>query len=292
MDLVKPDLDMEFGNKYTPFIAIWMVTYNHGNFISQAIESVLKQNTNFSFKLFIGEDNSDDDTREKCIAFKKNNHNKIEIFLNDTNLGPNKNAKRIYKECFSSGAKYIFLIEGDDYWTDSFKLQKQVDFLEANPDYAICYHKVQVLEDGVLQEDTITAEVPETTTIKDLARGNFIHTCSVAFRNNLFEKLPDYFDKSPIGDYFLHMLNARYGKIKFLDEFMGVYRLHETSVWSSKKQEKRDQIWLTFLKRIRKNFDQEVKEILDIQISQFENLRKKRRLEFFKQVAKRVLFIK
>lgn len=286
MGLVRQDLDMEFGINERPFVAIWMVTYNQEKFISKAVESILQQKTNFHFKLFIGEDNSKDQTRQKCINVQRNNSNKIELFLNDVNLGPNKNAKQIYKACFESGAKYIALCEGDDYWTDPLKLQKQVDFLEANPDYAICYHKVKVLKNEALEEDTITQKVPETTTIKDLAKGNYIHTCSVVFRNNLFNKLPKYFDKSPVGDYFLHMLNARYGKIKFIDEYMGVYRLHETSVWSSKAQAKREQIWLNFLRNIRKNFDKEVQNILDDQIRQYQKLRDKRIKARFVKIIK------
>ncbi|WP_394775089.1 glycosyltransferase [Flavobacterium sp.] len=269
-----------------------MITYNHESFIEETIESMMTQKTNFEYKLFIGEDFSKDNTREVCVRLKEKYPNKIDLFLNEKNLGANLNAKQIFKACFESGAKYIALCEGDDYWTDPLKLQKQVDFLEANPDYVICYHKVKVLQNGILKEDTITQEVAETTTIKDLAKGNYIHTCSVVFKNNLFEKFPEYFHKSPVGDYFLHMLNARYGKIKFLDEYMGVYRLHETSVWSSKTQIKREQIWREFLKNIRKNFDKEVQEILDNQLKQYKISHKKRRIASIKKFIKRFLFFK
>ncbi len=276
----------------SPFLAIYMITYNHESFIEETIESMMTQKTNFEYKLFIGEDFSKDNTREVCVRLKEKYPNKIDLFLNEKNLGANLNAKQIFKACFESGAKYIALCEGDDYWTDPLKLQKQVDFLEANPDYVICYHKVKVLQNGILKEDTITQEVAETTTIKDLAKGNYIHTCSVVFKNNLFEKFPEYFHKSPVGDYFLHMLNARYGKIKFLDEYMGVYRLHETSVWSSKTQIKREQIWREFLKNIRKNFDKEVQEILDNQLKQYKISHKKRRIASIKKFIKRFLFFK
>ncbi|WP_187775482.1 glycosyltransferase [Flavobacterium johnsoniae] len=286
----KKDLDMQSDNSL--FLAIYMITYNHGAFIEETIESLMNQNTSFKYKLFIGEDLSSDNTRAICLKLKEKYPNKIDLFLNTQNLGPNLNAKQIFKACFESGAKYIALCEGDDYWTDKLKLQKQVDFLEANPDYVICYHKVKVLRNGILEEDSITRKAPETTTIKDLAKGNYLHTCSVVFRNKLFEKFPSYFHKSPIGDYFLHMLNARYGKIKFIDEYMGVYRLHETSVWSSKTQVKREQIWLKFLKNIRKNFDKEVQNILDDQIKQYKIVRNKRRVARLKKVIKRFLFLK
>lgn len=270
-------------------ISACIITYNHEDFIIECLEGAISQKVNFEYEIVIGEDLSSDSTRQICINYVEKYPNLIRFIRREKNLGMSGNWIKTIKEC---EGEYIALCEGDDYWTDSYKLQRQVDFLEANPDYAICYHKVQVLKNGVLEKDNITKKVPETTTIKDLAKGNYIHTCSVVFRNNLFDELPGYFKKSPIGDYFLHMLNARYGKIKFLDEFMGVYRLHETSVWSSKKQEKRDQIWLGFLKRIRKNFDRETKEILDIQIKQFEVLRDKRRLEALKTFVRPFLFKK
>lgn len=234
MDLEKQDLDMQFGNKNTPLIAIWMVTYNHEAFIEQAIESVMIQETNFEYKLFIGEDCSTDSTREICKKLKEKYPDKIELFLNDKNLGANKNAKLIFKVSFDSGAKYIALLEGDDYWTDPLKLQKQADFLEENPDYVLSFHQVDILKsNGEIVEDFIT-KVPENhETIETLARlGNYIHTPSVVFRN-VIKEFPSEFEQSPIGDYFLYMLLAEHGKLNYLEEKMGVYR-DDVGIWSTK----------------------------------------------------------
>jgi glycosyltransferase involved in cell wall biosynthesis len=234
MDLGKQDLDMQFGNNSTPFVAIWMVTYNHKVFIEQAIESVVIQETNFEYKLFVGEDCSSDNTNEICKKLKDKYPNKIELFLNDKNLGANKNAKQIYQQCFDSGAKYVALLEGDDYWTDPLKLQKQVDFLEANPNYVLCFHQVNFLKtNGEIVEDFIT-KVPENyETIDALARlGNYIHTPSVVFRN-VIKEFPFEFSQSPIGDYFLYMMLAEHGKLKYLEEKMAVYR-EGVGVWSDK----------------------------------------------------------
>jgi glycosyltransferase involved in cell wall biosynthesis len=272
-------------------VSICMITYGHEKYIRQAIEGILMQKCDFEIELIISNDSSPDSTHTIIQNIFENHPKKecIKYFGHDKNLGMMPNFIFGLEQC---SGKYIGVCEGDDYWTDPLKLQKQVDFLEANPDYVICYHKVKVLQNGILKEDTITQEVPETTTIKDLAKGNYIHTCSVVFKNNLFEKFPEYFLKSPVGDYFLHMLNARYGKIKFLDEYMGVYRLHETSVWSSKTQIKREQIWREFLTNIRKNFDKEVQEILDNQLKQYKISHKKRRIASIKKFIKRFLFFK
>ena len=217
MSLEKQDLDMQFGNNSIPYVAIWMVTYNQENYISNAIESVMMQKANFQYKLYIGEDCSTDNTGKICKELKGKYPKMIELFLNEANLGGNQNARLIYEQCFKSGAKYVALLEGDDYWTDPYKLQKQVDFLEANKDYSICFHKVKVWneEEQKLVDDFITREVPETTQIDEFLKGNYIHTPSVVFRNNFPNNIaPNYFTESPLGDIILHVYNAQFGKIK------------------------------------------------------------------------------
>jgi len=243
-----------------------MITYGHEKYIRQAIESILTQECNFNYELIVANDCSPDLTDEIINEIIRNNPkgNLIKYVNRSQNIGMQLNYIDAYQNC---KGKYIATCEGDDYWTDPLKLQKQVDFLEGNPEYAISFHKVDVLQDGIIKEDTITAKVPETTTIKDLARGNYIHTCSVVYRNNLFAELPEYFKESPVGDYFLHLLNARFGMIKCFEETMGVYRVYGTSVWSSKTQNERELLWVPFLENIKSNFDHEIQEILIAQIA-------------------------
>ncbi|MEO8517209.1 MAG: glycosyltransferase [Flavobacterium sp.] len=246
-------------------VSICMITYNHENYLKQAIDSVLMQKTTFDFELVIANDNSPDKTHsivEECIQTHPNG-SKIKYLHNKVNMGMMPNFANALKNC---SGKYVAMCEGDDYWTDEFKLQKQVDFLEQNAAFAICFHKVAVEKNGVIEEDTITLEVPEKTTIYDLAKGNYIHTCSAIYRNNLFEKFPDYFYKSPIGDYFLHMLNSRYGDIYCMNDKMAVYRVHDTSYWSSKQQEDRVKIWVNFIEGIKPNFSRKIRKILNKQI--------------------------
>ena len=215
-------------------VAVWMVTYNHGEFIENAIESVMMQKSTFQYKLFIGEDSSTDKTREICKKLKEKYPDKIELFLHEKNIGSNSNGVFMYKECFKSEAKYIALLEGDDYWTDPYKLQKQVDFLEANSDYVLSFHKVKILKpDGGLVDDFIT-NVPENyETQETLARlGNYIHTPSVVFKNIKME-FPPEFSLSPVGDYFLYIMLTEHGKLKYLEEEMAVYR-YGVGIHSSK----------------------------------------------------------
>eukprot|EP01136_Pigoraptor_vietnamica_P036997 Opistho-1_new@104331 len=162
MDLENQVSDMPFGMKASKIsIAIWMVTYNHENYIAQAIESVMMQQTNFTYQLFIGEDCSTDKTRAICVSLKEKYPDKIELILQKENIGANKNALQVYHACFQSGAKHIAMLEGDDYWTDPLKLQKQMDWLEGNPDYVLCFHKISVLRpNGKLSADFLT-KLPE-----------------------------------------------------------------------------------------------------------------------------------
>lgn len=218
----------------TPLLAVYMITYNHGKFITEAVESVMMQQTSFDFKLYIGEDCSPDNTREICIALQKKYPGKIELFLNPQNLGASKNAKQIFDATFKSGAKYIAMLEGDDYWSDPKKLQKQFDFLENNLEYAMCFHRANILTTtGKIVKDFITSVPEDHETLASIARyGNYIHTPSVVFRNVI--TIPSQFYDSPIGDFFLYMLVAEHGKIKYMPETMCIYR-HGVGFFSEQK---------------------------------------------------------
>lgn len=126
-------------------LVVWMVTYNHEAYIEQAIESVMMQETDFKYQLLIGEDCSTDGTRVICQKLKAKYPAKIELYLHENNRGANSNGVFMYEKCFQSDAKYIALCEGDDYWTDPLKLQKQVDFMEAHPDYGLVHTDVNHL---------------------------------------------------------------------------------------------------------------------------------------------------
>lgn len=247
------------------FVSVVMITYNHSSYIKQAIESILSQKTDFEFELIISNDNSTDDSDtiiKQTLANNCNSH-KVKYYNNETNLGMMPNSVSALNK---ASGKYIALCEGDDYWCDDLKLSLQVGFLEANPDFSICFHNVYLLSGSEMKEDNPRKRIPEVTTIKDLAINNYIHTPSVVYRNNLFGKLPDYFSEAPIGDYFLHMLNAQHGKIKYMDKLLAVYRIHNTSYWSSKKDEEQRIIIINFLNKLKTFFPDDIQKIIDRQI--------------------------
>jgi len=220
-------------------VTVSLITYNHAQFIAQAIESVLMQQTNFDFELLIGEDDSLDGTRQIVTGYKAKYPDRIRLLLNDRKNVVYVNGKptglwNFANNFRNSRGEYIALLDGDDYWTSPLKLQKQVDFLDGNPDCAMCFHNVRILDEAepTRLELYYTRPMRDKYEIVDLLRGNFMHTCSVVFRSRLFDDFPSWFFKCPLGDWPLHVLNAQHGRIGYLDDVMAVYRKHGKGAWS------------------------------------------------------------
>lgn len=212
-----------------------MITYRHENYIRQAIEGVLMQECDFDVELIIANDCSPDQT-DNIIQGIIKNHPKgfwIKYIKHESNVGMMSNFIFALKEC---RGEYIALCEGDDYWTDPLKLQKQVDFLEKNEDYNICFHNVQLFnqESNSFSQDTLTRKVSETTCIAELAKGNYIHTPSVVLRNNFI--IPVWFSQSSIGDWTLYIIAVKDKKVKKIEDTMAVYRVHNASIWALKPE--------------------------------------------------------
>ncbi len=211
-----------------PTLSVCLITYNHEKYIAQAIESVLMQKVNFSMEFIIAEDRSPDSTREIIRKYAAQNP-EIKLILQEKNVGAARNFMDLIN---AAKGKYVAYLEGDDFWTDSLKLQKQVDFLENNPNFAICFHAVNVVLENDPQKSYISnRDQKEVTDFDDLAFGNYIHTLSCVYRNGLFGDFPDWYAAMEIGDYPLHLLNAQHGKIKFLADVMATYRIRDESTW-------------------------------------------------------------
>jgi len=237
-------------NITTPIVSICCITYNHASFIRQCLDGFVMQKTNFPIEVLIHDDASTDGTADIIREYEKKYPEIIKpIYQTENQYSKGNKISSTYNFPRIKG-KYVAICEGDDYWTDENKLQKQVDFMEANEDYSICFHPVKVyLEDK--KEFTINStvpEVPESTDIKELAKHNFINTPSVLYRykKQVFDDLVT-FPKLPVGDYSLHILFAKYGKIKKLPDTMAVYRIHNGGTWSLKPAEYTNPIWLKLL---------------------------------------------
>lgn len=128
---------MESG-KSNILVSIVCITYNHEPYLRQALEGFLMQETDFPVEIILAEDCSMDGTRKICEEYVARYPEKIRYIYRDHNVGYNENE---YEAMCAAKGKYIAYCEGDDYWTDSLKLHKQVDFLESHPEYAVCWHR-------------------------------------------------------------------------------------------------------------------------------------------------------
>jgi len=220
-------------------VSVCITAYNHDKYIAQAIEGALMQKTDFDFEIIIGEDDSKDGTRETVKKYKEQYPDRITLFLNDRKNVIYINGRPTGRWNFMNNIKnargdYIALLDGDDYWTSPDKLQRQADFLDANPDCSMCFHDVKKLyEDSVPPKFVVFSPKvkKERYVLEDLLRGNLMSTCSVMFRRGLFGEFPDWFCNTAMADWPLHILNAEHGDIGRIDKVMGVYRVHSGGVW-------------------------------------------------------------
>ncbi len=253
-------------------LSVRLITYNHAPFIAQAIEGVLMQQTNFDFEIVIGEDGSNDGTREIVQQYQAKYPDKIRLLLNDRKNVIYIDGKPTGRWNFMNTLRqcrgqYIALLDGDDYWTSPHKLQKQVDLLDQNPDCAFCFHDVEtLLDDGTRTPGYELIHVRKPWyELRGIFSGEFYPpTCSVVYRNGLFKDFPDWFTKVPFADFPLHVLNGERGKIGFLNESLGVYRLHPGGIWSQgqRKTEWSEEVW-----RVRQKADVEFIALMDVYLN-------------------------
>ncbi len=224
-------------HKIQPKVSVSLLAYNHGPFIEQALNSILLQQVNFEYEIVIGEDCSQDNTREIVLNYQRKNPDKIRIFLSKKPLNDGKSGRlnfvRNLKAC---RGEYVALLDGDDFWTSPFKLQKQVHFLDNHPECSICFHPVVNLFEIEDKEERVVypPKKKDLYTVEDLLESNFIAACSAMFRNGLLGEFPDWYFRIPMGDWPLHILNSLHGTIGYLDEVMSVYRVHRKGLWSSR----------------------------------------------------------
>jgi glycosyltransferase involved in cell wall biosynthesis/SAM-dependent methyltransferase len=223
------------GGDEAPTVSVLVLAYNHEPYIRQALESALEQRTDFPVEIVVAEDASTDGTAGIVTALAAE-HPAIRPMFRARNAGMQVNLREGWATC---RGRFIALLEGDDYWTDPAKLQRQVDFLAAHPSSSLVFHRVvEVDESDRILGPPVPPEPATAFDIGRLARTNFIPTCSVVYRAGLVPELPRELEPLPMADWPLHLLHAARGDIGFLDATMGAYRRHAGGVWSS-----RDRRW-------------------------------------------------
>ena len=221
-------------------VSVCLLTYNHEKYIAQAIESVLDQQADFDIEIIIGEDQSSDGTRDIVLFYLNKYPEKIKVFLHEypENYKRVSGRKNLVNNILNAAGDYIALLDGDDYWTDSLKLQKQVDFLDSHPSFSAVFHWADWFEDCVIHSKAYGPPlVKDFYTVDDLLEySNFIPTCTAMFRRSLITEFPDWFYICPYGDLPLHIMNALKGDIGFIDCSMAVYRVHKGGIYASRSE--------------------------------------------------------
>lgn len=249
-------------------VSVLMITYNHESLLAQAIESVLEQQVSFEYEIVIGEDCSTDNTRAIVKAYQEKYPDRIRALLPTANLGMTHNFEETWRRC---RGKYIALLEGDDYWTSPNKLQAQVDFLDSHAECSMCFHNVMVVyQDGSQAPRNFSpSDQKSISDLRDLLYENFIATPSVMFRNHLFDRLPTWFHQLKMGDWTLHILNAQFGKIGYLDQVMAVYRIHQGGVWSSSSQTERLRASVKMFEFMNAHFQGKYNDLISYHLARF-----------------------
>lgn len=227
----------------TPLVSVIMITYAHEKYIKRAIEGVFLQKTNFSIELIIANDCSPDNSdliitdtikeAPKNIIVRYTRHPK-NIGMMENHLWALSQAK----------GKYLAICDGDDYWIYENKLQTQVDFLEQNPNFSICFHNFMELNNSQISEKSFFDDIniKEISDITDLAKKNIIPTLSAVCKNIPFEHKP-WMKSAPLGDLTLFLNIAKKGKIKYFNYKWGVYRKN-VGIWHKNKINYKSMIFL------------------------------------------------
>lgn len=235
-----------------PMISVLMITYNHERFIEEAVNSVLSQQTDYSFELVIGEDHSPDSTGKKVDELAAAFPDIIKVVRGETNLGVATNFCKTFRAC---SGKYMAILDGDDFWTDPLKLQKQVSFMEANPEYGLVHGDVNHLfeDTGLLipaYNKTNAIEIPQGSIFQELiAPEHLIKTMTVCFRKELAD---NYFDFDLVMkrnwlllDLPLWLDISSHSKVYYMDEVLATYRLLNESTSRSQSVDRKFKFYMS-----------------------------------------------
>lgn len=209
-------------------LSVCIRTHNQERFIREALDSVLCQKTTFDFEVIVSDDASSDGTVAILQEYAIKYPTKIRLLLSETNLGGPNNLKRVIE---ASHAKYITCLDGDDYYTDAYKLQKQVDFLEANPEYAACFHNTWIVDTSGNKQGLFNK--PDFHAIHDaqefIRERWFVPIHSAVLRREYVE-FPEWYDTVMNDDYVVHLSVAKHGAYYYMSDVMVAYRRHEQNI--------------------------------------------------------------
>ena len=218
---------MVVGGGNDPILTVCIRTHNQEQFIAQALDSVLMQITGFEFEIIISDDASSDGTVEILKEYQDAYPDKVRLLLNETNMGGPENLKRVIE---ASNAKYVTCLDGDDFYTDDYKLQKQVEILEAHPEYAACFHNTWYADSkgrlcGLFNRPDFHAIHDAREFIRERW---FVPIHSAVLRREYIE-FPEWYNTVMNDDYVVHLSVAKHGPYFYMPDVMVAYRHHSNN---------------------------------------------------------------
>lgn len=220
-------------NEINPLVSICCIVFNHEKFIKQCLEGFLMQQTDFSFEIIVHDDASTDQSQAIIQDYCQKYPSLFKTILQTENQY--SKGRRILPILFQNArGNYIALCEGDDYWTDPYKLQKQVDYMEKNADCYLCTHASYWEIDGELSSNGCQYEEERDLSTDEIIRngGLYLATASLLFRTELLSNRPQWMRKADVGDYPLLILGSIRGRLHFLPQKMCVYRYQVPGSWT------------------------------------------------------------
>lgn len=238
---------MNFNNKELAkdkiLVSICCLAYNHENYIRQCLEGFLMQKTNFEFEILIHDDASLDHTTNIIREYEQKYPEIIKPIYQTENQYSNGVGVSVNFQFPRAKGKYIAMCEGDDYWTDPLKLQKQVDFLEANEEYVLTYSDIEAFDENGVLENMVGGAKRDLTSL-ELQQCTPINTLTTCFRN-LVSALPHEMNVAKLGDLFLWSFIGAHGKGKYLGEIKpSRYRVHNGGIFSKQSKTIKQEMWL------------------------------------------------
>jgi glycosyltransferase involved in cell wall biosynthesis len=213
-------------------VGVVLLAYNQDKFIEQSINSVLNQKFKGNFKLYIFDDHSTDSSFDICLRFQSMFPDKMVLFRSKVNIGL---AKNFEKAIIETKSKYIAYLEGDDYWTDNYKLQKQFNFLEENPNFVLAFHDFVIVDENntiISDKNIYNKFIQKNRSKRDLVTGCLIHQNTMMFRN-VVRKFPLGFFLAKNHDTFFLAYLSTWGEAGYVACRPLHYRIHTNSLWSS-----------------------------------------------------------
>jgi len=250
-------------------VNIIVKSYNIVNYIQHCLNGILTQQTNFPFKAIIYDDGSTDGTADIIKNYVNIYPNIFTAFCNNENLYSQN------KTCWDftyklANAKYIATCDGDDYWVDNNKLQKQVDFLDNNSDYSMCIHNAYIFDliNNIKSKFNLDYQ-DEVISIYDLAKKNVVNNSTKMFRNGLLKE-PMFLTNCI--DYYDNLVIAQYGLVKYMPDIMSVSFQRIEGIWSGKTKQEHCKIMIDFLEKMMPLFNAKIRILLLQQQIKFKQL--------------------